>query len=98
MPADVQTEGMKVIRYMDFYSWTKDPDEIVLVRRSDVTDPKPSDCLRVKVEIHIPKRHFQPPEVDGVAKAAIVDCEEHKGFAGGEETVDSPEPLKAQGT
>lgn len=91
MPADAQTDGMKVVRYMDLYAWTKDPDQIELVKRVHVTDPKPADCTRLRVEITIPKKCFAAPDVDGTIKAKVVESEPHDGV--GRPAEGDPEPL-----
>lgn len=95
MANDTAAEGMILVRYLDIYKWTKDPDQIVLQKRVDVTDPKPADCTRLRVEIQIGKKWFQDPASVSAAKVKITESEPHDGINRPE---DESAPLKPQGT
>ena len=91
-----EATGMTLIRYLDIFPWTKDPDSVTLKTRAQVTDPMPMDCQRLRVEIKVPKSWFAPDTTDET-KAKVTESEVHDGVERPGE-VDNPTPLAPQGS
>lgn len=93
---DPQIEGMTLVRYIDVYPWTKDPDGIALQKREHVSDPRPADCRRIRVEITLNKKWFLADGSEPGGKVKTAKSEPHDGVV--RPPADQPEPLKAQGS
>lgn len=92
---DPAVDGMKIVRYVDIFPWSKDPDEIVLQKREHVSDPKPTDCLRLRVEIVFNKKYFIAPGSVAAGTAKVDISETHDGVV--RPAGDVEPPLKRQG-